>query len=143
MALTQKHQTAYVQLGTLLKALHAKALPGEIVSTINGGIEAINGFTGSEKEAGKLLATTQSEILKLLETELRLVTKGHYRNMWLAQGMAVFGMPLGVVFALILDNMAFIGIGLPLGMMVGMAVGHHMDTKAGEEGRQLDLELED
>jgi hypothetical protein len=37
--------------------------------------------------------------------------------------------------------MAFLGIGLPVGMVIGMAVGSGMDKKAFEAGRQLDLEI--
>jgi hypothetical protein len=37
--------------------------------------------------------------------------------------------------------MGLIGIGLPLGMSAGIAVGSQMDKKAFEEGRQLDIEI--
>jgi hypothetical protein len=33
--------------------------------------------------------------------------------------------------------MGFLGIGLPLGMVIGIAVGNSMDQKAAKEGRQL------
>ena len=67
--------------------------------------------------------------------------KKHYRNTWLAVGMAAFGIPLGLAFGATLGNMAFLGIGLPIGMVFGMSVGTNMDKKAFEEGRQLDLEI--
>ena len=76
-----------------------------------------------------------------MEKEHKMVTKNHYRNTWLAQGMAAFGIPLGVAFGTSLGNMAYLGIGLPIGMAIGSAVGKRMDKKALEEGRQLDLEL--
>jgi hypothetical protein len=91
---------------------------------------------------GKIIRRTQSRILILIEKELKLVTKNHYRNTWLAVGMSAFGLPIGVVFGAILENMAFIGIGLPLGMAIGIAVGTAMDKKASENGKQLDLEIE-
>jgi len=37
-----------------------------------------------------------------------------------------------------MGNMAFLGTGIPLGMVIGMAVGSGMDKKAAAEGRQLD-----
>ncbi|MDQ1162310.1 hypothetical protein QE422_002678 [Chryseobacterium sp. SORGH_AS 447] len=37
--------------------------------------------------------------------------------------------------------MGFIGIGLPIGMSIGIAVGTLMDKKAQTEGRQLDVEI--
>ena len=89
----------------------------------------------------KQLRKTQTSILSKIEKELKLVTKNHYRNTWLAVGMAAFGIPLGVAFGASLGNMAFLGIGLPIGMIIGMAVGTNMDTKAFDEGRQLDLEI--
>ena len=77
----------------------------------------------------------------MIEKEHKLVTKNHYRNTWLANGMTVFGLPIGVVFGTSLDNMGFLGIGLPLGMAIGMAVGNSMDEKAFESGKQLDVEI--
>jgi len=137
----KKLNNAYFQFGELLNVLNNKKLPNEIISSINIGIEGINSFTESEKELRKLIRKTQSRIIKLIEKELKLVTKNHYRNTWLALGMSVFGIPLGVAFGSSLGNMGFIGIGLPIGMVIGMAIGTGMDKKAFEEGRQLDLEL--
>jgi len=137
----KKLNNAYFQFGELLNVLNNKKLPNEIISSINIGIEGINSFTESEKELRKLIRKTQSRIIKLIEKELKLVTKNHYRNTWLALGMSVFGIPLGVAFGSSLGNMGFIGIGLPIGMVIGMTIGTGMDKKAFEEGRQLDLEL--
>ena len=69
------------------------------------------------------------------------MTKNHYRNTWLALGMAAFGIPLGVAFGMSLRNLAFLGIGLSIGLAIGIAVGTGMDKKAFEEGRQMDLEI--
>ncbi len=137
----KKLNNEYSQFGELLNKLNEKELPSEILSSINSGIEEINSFTDSEKELRKLISKTQSRIIKLLEKELKLVTKNHYRNTWLAVGMAAFGLPLGVVFGTSLDNMGLIGIGLPMGMIIGMVIGSVMDKKAYEEGRLLDLEI--
>lgn len=131
----------YAQFSEFINHLNKKELPNEIISSINRDIEAINTFTDSEKELRKLICKTQSRIINLLEKELKLVTKNHYRNTWLALGMAVFGVPFGVVFGTSMGNMGLLGIGLPIGMLVGMALGSHMDKKAFEEGRQLDIEM--
>ncbi len=137
----KKLNNAYSQFGELLNELNKKELPNETISFINSGIEEINSFTESEKELRKLIRKTQSRNIKLIEKELKLVTKNHYRNTWLAIGMSVFGIPLGVAFGTSFGNMGFIGIGLPIGMAIGMAIGAGMDKKAFEEGRQLDLEI--
>ena len=88
-----------------------------------------------------MLLKKQTKIIKSLEKEFKIVTKNYYRKVWVALGMAAFGIPLGVVFGAILGNMAFLGIGLPIGMVIGIAVGSGLDKKALDENRQLDVEL--
>jgi hypothetical protein len=133
--------SAYAQFDKLLMELKKKELPEEIVKYINTGIDQINSFSKPEKELRKHIRKTQSGILKLIEKELKLVTKNHYRKTWLAVGMAAFGIPLGVAFGTSIGNMGLLGIGLPIGMVIGMAIGSGMDKKAVESGRQLDLEI--
>lgn len=137
----QKLFASYSQFEKLLMELRKKELTNETVNSINDGIARVNSITGSEKELRKQINNTQCHIIKLLEKDHKLVTKNHYRNTWLALGMAVFGIPLGVAFGAGIGNMAFLGIGLPIGMAIGIAVGTAMDKKALEEGRQIDLEI--
>ena len=137
----KKLYASYNQFDKLLMELRRKELTNETVNAINDGIAHVNSVTGSEKELRKQIKNTQSRIIKVLEKEHKLVTKNHYRNTWLAVGMAAFGIPLGVAFGTSLGNMAFLGIGLPIGMAIGIAVGTAMDKKAFEEGRQIDLEI--
>lgn len=132
---------SYSQFDKLLLELRKKELPEEIVNSINDGIVQVNSASESEKELRKQLKKTQSGILKLIEKELKLVPKNHYRNTWMALGTAAFGIPLGVAFGTSLGNMGFLGIGLPVGMVIGMAVGSGMDKKAFKDGKQLDLEI--
>ena len=132
---------SYTQFDKLLMELRRKDLPDETINSINDGIDNVNSVLESEKELRKQIKTTLSRIIKLIEKNHKLVTKNHYRNTWLAVGMAVFGIPLGVAFGASLGNMAFLGIGLPIGMVIGIAVGSGMDKKAFEEGRQIDLEI--
>jgi len=137
----KKLYASYNQFDKLLMELRRKELTNETVNAINDGIAHVNSVTGSEKELRKQIKNTQSRIIKVLEKEHKLVTKNHYRNTWVAVGMAAFGIPLGVAFGTSLGNMAFLGIGLPIGMAIGIAVGTAMDKKAFEEGRQIDLEI--
>lgn len=88
----------------------------------------------------KLLKTNLSKILKLLEKELKLVPKSHYRNQWMVLGMSAFGLPIGVAFGISIGNLGLLGLGLPIGMAIGIAVGTGMDEKARKEGRQLSCE---
>jgi hypothetical protein len=88
-----------------------------------------------------LIKQKQTKIIKLLEKELKIVPKNYYRNIWLAVGMSVFGLPIGVAFGVSIGNMGLLAIGLPIGMAIGTLVGSRMDKKAFEENRQLDIEI--
>lgn len=127
----------------LLADLQKRSLPVDLIETINSKIEGINTSTLLGKPLEKLVSTTLAEILKLLEKELKLVPKYHFRNQWMALGMSAFGLPFGVIFGLSLGNMAFLGIGLPMGMAIGIALGSSLDEKAKKEGRQLNLTEEE
>ena len=121
--------------------MKGKDIPDAVVENINTEIEKINSFAGTEKELKRLIKKTQFTIIQLIAKELNLVTKNHYRNMWMAMGMAAFGIPLVVAFGTSLGNRAFIGIGIPIGFAIGLAIGTGLDKKAAQEGRQLDVEI--
>jgi len=131
----------YTCFENLIAELQGKDLPEAIVAKINTDIEKISGVTGGHKELSKQLRKSQRIILQLLAKELKLVSKGHYRNQWMAVGMGAFGVPLGVAFGVAMDNLGLLGIGIPIGMAIGIGVGTRMDTKAKEAGLQLEVEL--
>jgi hypothetical protein len=136
-----KLHAAYRQFETLIGELKKRDLPDKVVITINNTIHELNAVSQGGKVLRSQIRQKQTEIIRLLEKELKIVAINHYRNTWLAIGMSVFGIPLGVVFGTSLGNMAFLGIGIPLGMVIGMGVGAGMDKKAAEEGRQLNIEI--
>ncbi len=136
-----KLKAAYIQFEKLLIELRKRDFPDELVMTINKDIEEINSTTVCGDDLRKVIKYKQTRILKLLEKEVKLTPKNYYRNLWLALGMSVFGVPLGVAFGASLGNMAFLGIGLPMGLAIGFAIGSGMDKKAFEEGRQIDIEI--
>lgn len=138
---TKKLKCKIVNFEKLITELNKRKISSEIVNSVNQNIKDVNSFSGSNKDLRKQICKSQSNILKLLEKELKLIVKNHYRTKWMLLGMSMFGVPFGVAFGAILDNMGLIGIGLPLGMVIGMAMGAGMDKKAFEEGRQLDLEV--
>lgn len=131
------------KLNRLIIDLQKRPLPADLIQTINSKIDRINTSTLLGKPFEKLVSTTLGELLKLLEKELKLVPKYHFRNQWMALGMSAFGLPFGVIFGVSLGNMVFLGIGLPMGMAIGIAVGTAMDEKAKKEGRQLNLTSEE
>ena len=132
----------YVQFNELLKQLRQKELPHKIIETFNQDIEELNSTSLTGNGLRKLFKQKQTKILKLLEKELKIVPKDYYRNLWLAVGMSAFGVPIGIAYSLIFtDNMAFLGVGIPIGMIIGMLLGSSMDKKAYNEGRQLDVNI--
>lgn len=132
----QKIRNQYILLEKLLLELEQKQLPEEVVQEINQEIAQVN----CSPLSVKTISSARARTLRLLEKKLEMVPKHHYRNMWLALGIASFGIPLGTVFSISLDNYAFIGVGLPIGLALGIAVGSSLDKKAQESGKQLEFE---
>ncbi|ELR71624.1 hypothetical protein C900_02432 [Fulvivirga imtechensis AK7] len=130
-----------LQFEKLLEVLRKRELSTEIITSINRDIRQINSFAGNEQHLLRIVRSSQKRILNHLEKELKTVPKNHYRNLWMVLGMSAFGLPLGMVYGLMLDNIAFFSLGLPIGMGIGTLIGAVMDKKAGKEGRQLELVL--
>lgn len=132
-------KNAYDGFAKVLQAIENLDLKEETIDEINKNTSLINEVNDSKK-LKSLLQKKRYTILQILEKKEKLVAKNHYRNLWLALGMTIFGIPFGLIFSMSLDNMAFFAIGLPIGMPIGMAIGAQMDNKANLEGRQLALE---
>ena len=132
-------QRAYNSFLNFFDELDKIELTDSVLIKINQEIDSIN--STKEDELMKQLRASRRKILSTLEKEMKLVQDGHYRNQWMAIGMAVFGIPLGTSFGASLGNMAFLGLGLPMGMAIGIAIGTGMDKKAADEGRQLKANL--
>lgn len=132
-----KLQQAQTRFSSLIEVLQQRKLPDEIIVTINSEIELIHSSPLAGKALGKAIAASQRKILLLLEKKLSVVPQNHYRNMWMMVGMSAFGLPFGVAFGMLLDNIGLMGIGLPIGMAIGIGVGTNMDKKAAEQGLQL------
>lgn len=131
----------YGQLGALLQELEKKTLSDEVVRSINQDIERLNTTTANGSSLRKLVKQIQTNIVKLVEKQHKIVPKNYYRNIWLAIGMSAIGIPLGMLYGLLMGNMGLLAIGLPIGLGIGVAIGSNMDKKAADEGRQLDIEL--
>ncbi len=141
LAQNKKLQKRYALFNTLVEEIKKRDLPEPIVATINTEIDALNAMSDTDASLTKKIRSAQLNMLRLLEKELKLVAKNHYRNMWFAIGIGAFGVPIGVAFGVSLGNMGLIGLGMPLGLVIGMAVGMAMDNKAKENGNQLDVDL--
>jgi hypothetical protein len=132
-------QKAHQQVTGLIAALDKREVPQDITEEINIIIANLNAGTGDEKQFARELNQAYQHILKLVQEKLNWVPKDFYRNQWMALGLSVFGLPLGVVMGLALDDMTYMAVFFPLGMVFGMGIGAGLDKKAVEEGRVLDI----
>lgn len=131
---------AYNRFKALIKELNDKELPTEIIESINQHIEAFNTANSENVNLRKLLRQSQAKILKLVRDKLKIVTKNYYRDLWLAIGMAAFGLPIGAAISLGTGNKGMLAAGLPIGMAIGLAIGTAMDQQALKQGKQLNIE---
>ncbi|REC56380.1 hypothetical protein DRF62_03490 [Chryseobacterium piscium] len=138
---TPKLNELYSQFQEILEKLNDKKLPSEALQYINNIVEQTNSTTLQDTALLKFLKDKQNFIIKYLEKEHKIVPKSYYKKLWLAVGMTAFGLPIGVVFGLLMGNIGLMAIGLPIGLGVGAVVSSSMDKKALQEGRQIDVEM--
>lgn len=131
----------HAQFQQLIILLRAKKLTVDSIQIINDNISSINKSALTGRKLQILIKKHQTVILKHIEKEYKLTAKNHYRNLWMLFGFTAFGLPIGVSFGLALDNLGLMGLGLPIGMVVGSIVGTRLDERALREGNQLDLEM--
>lgn len=130
----------YSQLERLIIGLKEREITDEIVLAINDEINIINECKETEKDFLCKVKKTKSNILKLIEKELKLVPKSHYQNLWM-----VYGMIAGLIISLILKQFGFentwnsVGMMLPMGMLFGIVAGKNRDEKAQKNGLQLNI----
>lgn len=132
----------YNQFDALLLELRKVDLPDTIIQLINKEVEEINTSNAvTTADLRKVIKKKQTAILRLIEKELQLVPKNYYRTLYLALGMTVFGIPLGVLAGVFLGNSGLFALGLPVGVAIGVTIGTAMDKKAVKENRQLNVEI--
>ena len=137
----KKIKQKYSYFEKLIEAISQKDLPDDITLKVNQEVELLNASKGTEKQLKEQLSKSKMKLYKLLEKEVKIVPRSFYSTKWLAIGMAGFGIPLGIIFGISMDNMSLIGIGLPIGFTTGIAIGRRLDQKASDEGRQLDIDF--
>lgn len=115
-------------------------MPFFTVETINENVAAVP-LVPESKILYKILKEKQKAVLSLLEKKHKIVPENYYRQMWMAAGLAVFGLPTGAASGRSTGNMRFLGMGFPIGMTNNIAAGTSPNRKAEKEGRQLDPEI--
>lgn len=131
----------YASLEALCNDLQTRTLPPQTEAGINQALAALNEVPTTDRSFPKQVSATLRAALGSLGKDLGWVPRNHYRNMWMALGMAAFGVPIGTALGVVTGNMGLLGIGLPIGMPLGMAIGANLDKKAERRGRQLPLEV--
>src|SRR5690606_9015613 len=109
----------YNQFNALLKELRKRKLPDSIVQSINKEVEELNSSTLIGTDLRKLIKTKQTAIIRLVEKELKIVPKNYYRTLWLALGMTAVGIPLGVLFGVVVKIPGLFALGIPVGLAIG------------------------
>lgn len=135
-----KDYLRYLHFQKLVIELQKRELPSAIVEFINDHIQLVNHAIDKRFGLKKQIGSSQKAMVKLLEKELKLVPKGYYRHIWMVLGMVIFGVPVGIIWGRLTNNMGTLGIGIGVGMVIGMALGNAQDKKAAREGRQLDVD---
>lgn len=129
----------FTSLSNLIFEAGKHSLPDDLVNQINRQIDEIAIFPGSTDETLQELDRFQKDLLQKLKSDFNLLPKNHHRNLWMSLGMPFFGIPIGLTFGLMMDNLGLLAVGLPIGMTIGLAVGTSLDQKIKKEGRQLDF----
>ena len=128
-------------LGELIQELNIRELPPEVVVVMNVEIDRLNTLPDNHTRLFVAIKAVKRKLLKYALEDLELVPKNYYRNMWLAIGMSGMGVPMGVLFSVMLDDFSYISIGLSTGLAIGIGIGTYLDKKAVEENRQLELKI--
>lgn len=133
-----RYERRFRDAARLLAALRRRGFPMDEVSPF------VDELARAAREAdARSVRSVYAKLLEHLEKRHGLVLPDHYQNQWMAIGMSALGLPLGAAFAFALDQTAFIGIGLPIGLALGVAFGSRKDREARAAGRVIDLDDEE
>lgn len=123
----------------LIDAINSKNLSAETAELVQNKVQYLNSLEVSSKPFLKELKKVKKDILEVLQKKQKLVPENYYTSLWMALGMSVFGLPIGMVISSFTGKISFIAIGLPLGMTIGSFYGAHLDKKAVKENGILRL----
>ena len=132
---------AYDSFEQLIRALERKSIPSHVIGIINMDIDDINSFVGSDLQLAKVIRRIERHILKRMEKDFKLVVRNHYRRAWLVAGMTVIGIPFGLLLGAGTENVSYLAIGIPVGMLIELIIGGTLDKRAKDLGKQLDFTM--
>lgn len=123
----------------LLSEISHKDLTPEVEEKIEKIIEALNSWECYARGYLKEIEKAKTKILKILHKDLGIVPRNYYTGLWLSLGTAIFGVPFGLIIFMATGKAAFLGVGLPLGMFLGLGIGAYLDRKAKENNKMIFL----
>jgi len=137
----QKLYGSISTLNILISEIEAKSIPEEVCFKINYQIDKVN-FSYRENDGliKKQLDIAFRKILNILKRDLGIIPENYYRNLWLALGMSVFGLPLGALIATLTSNTSYLVFGMLMGIVIGIAYGSKKDKDALQENKVIILE---
>lgn len=135
-----KAKPVAIEFNSLLNDLRKRDLSEATVNMINGKIVKLNALSPDSNLQRKEIKAAKNDILKHLEKEYKLIAKHYYTSLGLPVGMTAIGLPIGTVIYILTGNIAFITLGLPVGMAIGSFFGAILDKKAEKENRVLKLQ---
>ena len=137
----EKLKQNFEHFQTIIAEANKHQIPSNTKEKINTIIKDFNNSTATDKKLLAEMRAAERKVIDTLAKEAKLVPQNYHAALWLILGMVSFGFPFGALLALLNNNLGLIGLGLPIGMIIGAFIGKRLDNKAAIEGRQLNVKL--
>ncbi|WP_323755648.1 hypothetical protein [Roseivirga sp.] len=125
----EKHLTCHKiirQFIHLFEQLKTREIP---IEALEEPIDRLDKFLEIEPLRFSQLRPLKANIYNILRKQFEILPPNFYKGQWMILGMLIFGIPMGTA----LGSMAFMGVGIPIGLAIGIA----KDKKAQAEGKTL------
>ncbi|SDS46735.1 hypothetical protein SAMN04487764_2285 [Gillisia sp. Hel1_33_143] len=125
-------------LKMLIAEIKSKNIPEEVCYKINYQIDKVNSCAiDNSIKIQNLLDMTYHSILHIIKTDLGIIPKNYYRDLYTTLGMTIFGLPLGLLLTATLDNSINLVFGVVFGLIFGVILGTRKDKIAQQENKVI------
>ncbi len=125
------------QYNKLLKLLQDKPLETETIDFITNQVKSIESLNLQLKNSSRKIKKSKQQLLSYLQKNEGIYPKNHFITLYMAVGMTAIGLPAGILLSFLVNNTAFLGVGLPIGLSIGLALGHQKDLQIKAKGKQI------